>query len=72
MGVLLTLQEPTQAMDTEAGKGGVLRVALGTPARLQITTAEEVLGEHRIAGVEDRSPAEILVPALLAKTIPFE
>lgn len=46
MGVLLTLQEPTQAMLTEAAKAGFYESHWGRHPRLQIVTAAQVLDDQ--------------------------
>jgi site-specific DNA-methyltransferase (adenine-specific) len=48
MGVLLTLQQPTQAMSAEAAKAGFYESHWGRHPRIQILTAEQVLGGHGI------------------------
>jgi hypothetical protein len=43
MGVLLTLQDPTSAMSTEAAKAGFYESHRGSHPRIQILTADEIL-----------------------------
>jgi hypothetical protein len=44
IGALLTLEPPSQAMKVEAAKAGFYESSLGSHPRLQILTAEQVLG----------------------------
>ncbi len=48
IGVLLTLQEPTDAMIAEAARAGSYASAGGRHARVQILTVREVLGGRRV------------------------
>jgi DNA modification methylase len=48
IGVLLTLRKPTHAMEVEAAKGGFFESRLGRHPKIQIMTAEQVLGGKEI------------------------
>jgi hypothetical protein len=48
IGVLLTLDEPTRAMRTEAASAGFYKSPWGQHPRLQIVTIADLLGRKRI------------------------
>lgn len=59
IGVLLTLDEPTKAMRTEAASAGFYKSPWGTHAKLQIVTVGELLGGKKLLDAPPSSQTSV-------------